>query len=73
MKRKMSNYVVVAAITAIVTFWLAETILLLLGQTYPDTFITCWFAFWGVELTALASIKITKTRRARRQDGEPAE
>lgn len=63
-KIRTSTKVVVAAILAIIFFWLSEFCLLYLGNSgYPDAFIKSWFFFWSVELAALAGIKITKVRR----------
>ena len=59
-----STKVVVAAIFAIVLFWVSEFFLLYTGNSgFPDVFIKSWFFFWSVELAALAGIKITKVRR----------
>lgn len=60
---KYSKKIVIAAISAIVAFFIAETALLLLGyEPYPAVFTTCWFTFWSVELAALAGIKINETK-----------
>lgn len=60
---KYSKKIVIAAICAIVSFFIAETILLILGlEPYPAVFTTCWFTFWSVELAALAGIKISETK-----------
>jgi hypothetical protein len=62
---KMSKKIVFAVIAAILSFWIAETILLALNLTgYTDVFIVSWFTFWSVELSALARIKITETRKS---------
>ena len=66
-----STKVVVAAICAIVLFWLSEFFLLYTGNSgFPDMFIRSWFFFWSVELAALAGIKITKVRRQSPYEGE---
>lgn len=63
-KVRTSTKVVIAAICAIILFWLSEFFLLYTGNSgYPDVFIKSWFFFWSVELAALAGIKITKVRR----------
>lgn len=60
---KYSKKIVIAAIVAVLAFWGAETYLIFIGyEGYSDRFVTCWFSFWGVELAALAGIKMTKTR-----------
>lgn len=69
-KSHTSTRVVVAAICAIVLFWLSEFFLLYTGNSgYPDVFIRSWFFFWSVELAALAGIKITKVRRQSPYEG----
>lgn len=62
---RTSTKVVVAAITAIILFWMSEFYLLYIGNDgFPGDFIKSWFFFWSVELAALAGIKITKVRKA---------
>lgn len=62
---RTSTKVVIAAITAIILFWLSEIYLLVAVQTgFPDMFIRSWFFFWSVELVSLAGIKITKVRKS---------
>ncbi|MEG1523821.1 MAG: hypothetical protein RR475_02215 [Clostridia bacterium] len=58
--------VVIAAIAAIILFWIAETVLRIFnnGTGYSDTFTICWFTFWSVELSALAGIAITESRKS---------
>lgn len=69
-KFRTSTKVVIAAITAIVLFWISEFYLLYIGNTgFPTAFIQSWFFFWSAELAALAGIKITKVRNAP-YDGE---
>lgn len=69
-KVRTSTKVVIAAITAIVLFWISEFYLLDIGNTgFPTAFIQSWFFFWSAELAALAGIKITKVRNAP-YDGE---
>lgn len=66
-----STKVVIAAICAIVLFWMSEFFLLYTGNSgFPDVFIKSWFFFWSVELAALAGIKITKVRRQSPYEGE---
>jgi hypothetical protein len=70
-KGHTSTKVVVAAIIAIVLFWVSEFFLLYTGNAgYPDVFIRSWFFFWSVELAALAGIKITKVRSQAPYEGE---
>lgn len=64
-KVRTSTKVVIAAILAIILFWISEFYLLYIGNDgFPGDFIKSWFFFWSVELAALAGIKITKVRRA---------
>ena len=68
---KTSNKVLVAAVVAIVVFFLAETALLVYnGEGYPDQMIISWFAFWAVELAAIAGIKISKVRHEASEEEE---
>jgi len=60
---KYSKKIVLMSISAVLLFWVMETALIYYGgEGYSDRFITCWFSFWGVELAALAGIKITETK-----------
>lgn len=64
-KVRTSTKVVIAAIIAIILFWMSEFYLLYIGNDgFPGDFIKSWFFFWSVELAALAGIKITKVRNA---------
>lgn len=73
-KVRTSTKVVIAAICAIILFWLSEFFLLYTGNSgYPDVFIKSWFFFWSVELAALAGIKITKVRRQAPYEGDMPE
>lgn len=72
-KTKYSKKIVITAIIAIVLFWITESVLVYFGgEGYPDRFVTCWFTFWGVELAALAGIKITETRHPEAEEDEEA-
>lgn len=69
-----STKVVIAAIIAIVLFWISEMYLLLVSSNgFPDKFIESWFFFWSVELVSLAGIKITKVRKAPYEGDFPEE
>lgn len=62
---KTATKVVIAAIVAIVLFWISEFYLLYIGNAgFPSAFIQSWFFFWSVELASLAGIKIVKVRHA---------
>lgn len=73
-KVRTATKVVIAAIVAIVLFWVSEFILLYMGnEGYPPAFIQSWFFFWSAELAALAGIKITKVRNAPYEGDMPEE
>ena len=62
-KRKVSNVMLVAIITAIAgyviaAFWLQYKT----GMAIDPTITTCWFGFWTVEIIALTTIKNNKTK-----------
>jgi hypothetical protein len=59
---RTSKKVVLAAISAVLAYWIAETILVACGKPYPQEMTISWFTFWSVELSALAGIKIRETR-----------
>ena len=64
-KIRTATKVVIAAIVAIVFFWISEFYLLYIGNSgFPTAFIQSWFFFWSVELASLAGIKIVKVRHA---------
>ena len=80
-KKHFSDYIIAAAIAAIVLYTLAAVVLQFCGLTeISATLTTCWFSFWTVEIVALATIKNSKTKNAdskkldkNREDGENAE
>ena len=60
-KNKVSNIMLVVVIIAIIgytvaNFWLQY----IAGVEVSPTLTSAWFSFWGVEIFALAGIKITK-------------
>lgn len=60
-KRKVSNImlgVIVSAITiyTVASFWL----IYVTGVSIDSTLTTCFYAFWGSELIALAGIRVSK-------------
>ena len=62
-KKHFSDYIVAAAIAAIVLYTLAAVVLQFCGLTeISATLTTCWFSFWTVEIVALATIKNSKTK-----------
>ena len=62
-KKRVSNIMLVSIVTAIVGYTVASFILQYhTGVEMSSTLTTCWFSFWGVELCALAGIKISKVK-----------
>lgn len=62
-KIKTSNIVLIAAIISNVAYTVVAFILQFKTSVeISSTLTTCWFAFWAVEVAALAGIKITKTK-----------
>ena len=59
--KKVSNIMLVIIILAIVLYAAATFALqYAVGVEVSPTLTTCWFSFWGVEIVALAGIKIGK-------------
>lgn len=62
-KKHFSDYIVAAAITAVILYTLAAVILQFCGLTeISATLTTCWFSFWTAEIAALAAIKGGKVK-----------
>ncbi len=61
-KIKFSSLVVILSIIHIDLFIVALFLLYQNGFMFSDTAITCFFSFWGVEVLALAGIKVGKTK-----------
>ena len=60
-ERKVSNVMLVVIIIAIVGYFVADFILQKnYGIELSPTLTTCWFSFWGVEIVALAGIRVSK-------------
>ena len=54
----------VTIVVAIVGYFIADFILQYkTGIEISSTLTTCWFAFWGSEVVALTTIKVTKVRK----------
>ena len=60
-KKHFSNYIVIASIIHIDLFIIALLVLHFTGNTFNDAAVNCYFAFWTVEIFALAGIKVVKT------------
>ena len=61
-KSGFSSLVVILAVLHIDLFVALLLYLYYMGYSFSDTAITCFFSFWGVEILALAGIKIGKVR-----------
>jgi hypothetical protein len=62
-KRQFSDYIVFISIFAVTFFTIAAFILQFEGlMEISSTLTQCWFAFWTVEIVALASIKNRKIK-----------
>ena len=63
-KRRVSNIMLVIVIIAVVGYAFADYILQkTTGMEMSSTLTTCWYAFFGTEIFALAGIKVSKTWR----------
>lgn len=63
-KKHFANYIVFLSIFAVTTFTIAAFLLQFNGlMEISTTLTTCWFAFWTVEIVALASIRNKKTKQ----------
>lgn len=61
--KKVSNIVLIAAVTAVVGYGIAAYIFqIVTGVELSPTLTTAWFGFWGCEIVALAAIKTSKVK-----------
>lgn len=68
-KRHFANYIVFLSIIAITVFTIAAFVLQFKGYMEISTTLTaCWFAFWTVEIVALASIRNQKTKYEKKEE-----
>lgn len=68
-KRHFANYIVFLSIIAVTVFTTAAFILQFKGyMEISSTLTTCWFAFWTVEIIALASIRNQKTKYEKKEE-----
>ena len=68
-KRHFANYIVFLSIIAVTAFTTAAFILQFKGlMEVSPTLTTCWFAFWTVEIIALASIRNQKTKHEKKEE-----
>lgn len=62
-EKKVSNVMLTIIVIAIVGYAIANFVLQYqMGMEISSTLTTCWFSFWGVEIAALTSIKLIKTK-----------
>lgn len=68
-KRKVSNIMLVLICTMIILYTAADFALqYFAGVEVSPTLTTAWFAFWTVELVALAAIKTSKVKHGQDKD-----
>ena len=70
-RRKVSNVMLVVIVTAIIAYTVASfAIQYFTSMEISSTLTTAWFAFWGTELVALATIKSSKVWKEHRDEEE---
>lgn len=68
---QVSNIMLAVIVTMIVGYVIASFILQYhTSIEMSPTITTCWFAFWTVEIVALAGIKVSKVFKAKNHDDE---
>lgn len=68
---KVSNVMLVVVVLAIVGYVIADFALQYhTSVEISPTLTTCWFAFWGSEILALAGIKVSKVFKEKQYDYE---
>jgi hypothetical protein len=67
-KRHFADYIVFISIFAVTGFTVAAFVLQFKGLMEISATLTgCWFAFWTVEIIALASIRNQKTKHEKKE------
>lgn len=62
-KRSFADYIVFVSIFMVASFTIAAFVLQFRGMIeVSSTLTTCWFAFWTVEIVALAAIRTSKVK-----------
>ena len=62
-KPKTSTVILVLSILMVVAYAIVDCVMqFIMGFEISPTLTVAWFAFWGTEIIALASIKNTKTK-----------
>lgn len=70
-KKKVSNIMLVLIVLAIVLYTIADFVLQYFTSIeVSPTLTTCWFAFWGTEIIALAAIKTSKVKHNKDNTGD---
>lgn len=73
-KKKVSNIMLVLICTMIILYTAADFALqYFAGIEVSPTLTTAWFSFWGVELVALAAIKVSKVKQGNVEDTQNKE
>lgn len=68
-KKHFANYIIFLSIIAVTVFTATAFILQFKGyMEISATLTTCWFAFWTVEIIALASIRNQKTKHEKKEE-----
>lgn len=61
--KHFADYIIYLSVAAILGYTVAAVALQFSGaMELSPTLTTCWYAFWTVEIVALATIKISKVR-----------
>lgn len=67
-KKEVSKVMLVFIVLAIVLYTIADFVLQYFTSIeVSPTLTTCWFAFWGTEIIALAAIKTSKVKHQQEQ------
>lgn len=70
-ERNFADVIVYISIIAVVVFTVAAFVLQFKGlMEISPTVTTCWFAFWTVEIVALAAIKTSKVKHDYEKEGQ---
>lgn len=70
-KRSFADYIVYISIAAVTLFTIAAFVLQFKGlMEISATVTTCWFAFWTVEIVALAAIRTSKVKHNYEKEGQ---
>lgn len=68
---RVSNIMLAVIVTMIVGYVIASFVLQYhTSIEMSPTITTCWFAFWTVEIVALAGIKVSKVFKSKHNDEE---